>query len=71
MTETESFERAFVAAACLLGGRADLARGLGNPTETAVALGESLANGDRPERARRLAAELRPIAEALDARRLR
>jgi hypothetical protein len=71
MTETESFERAFVATAYLLGRRTELAGGLLGPTGTARALAESLAGGDRPERARRLALELRPIAEALDARRLR
>ncbi|HEX7668802.1 MAG TPA: hypothetical protein VF395_04430 [Polyangiaceae bacterium] len=70
MTETEAFERAFVATAYLLGCRAELARGLGPPTKAAARLAENLASGDRPERARRLAAELRPIVEALDARRL-
>lgn len=71
MTETESFERAFIATAYLLGRRTELASGLARPSGAAAVLAESLAGGDRPERARRLAVELRPLVEALDARRLR
>jgi hypothetical protein len=71
MTETDSFERAFVATAYLLGRRTELAGGLLRHTGAARVLAESLASGDRSERARRLALELRPLAEALDARRLR
>ncbi len=71
MTEIESFERAFVATTYLFGRRAELAFGLLLPGGPALALAESLVSGERPERARRLALELRPIAAALDARRLR
>jgi hypothetical protein len=71
MTETESFERAFIATAYLLGRRDELTSHLARPTAAATLVVERLAHGDRNERARRLATEIRPIAEALDARSLR
>jgi hypothetical protein len=71
MTDSESFEHAFVVTTYLLGRRADLTTGLARPTTTANALATRLGEGDRSERARRLATELRPIVEALDRRSVR
>jgi hypothetical protein len=71
MTDPESFEHAFVVTTYLLGCRAELTSGLTRPTAAASALAVRLGEGDRNERARRLATELRPIVEALDRRSLR
>jgi hypothetical protein len=69
MTDTESFERAFVAVAYLLGRRTELPMGLTNPGPAARHCAERLALPEQVARARRLAAELAPIVVALDARR--
>lgn len=71
MTDSESFEHAFVVTTYLLGCRGELTGGLTRPTAAASALAARLGEGDRSERARRLATELRPIVEALDRRSLR
>jgi hypothetical protein len=71
MTSPESFERAFVATCYLLGVRDELTSGLARPTAAAARMAARLGEGDRTERARRLAAELRPIVEALSIRSLR
>lgn len=72
MSERNDFERAFVATCYLLGRRRDLARGLGpSAGGPAVELEQALLAGAREDRARRLASELLPVVEALEARRLR
>jgi hypothetical protein len=70
-TMIEPFQRAFVATSYLIGQRELLTAGLVRPSSAAVVLAQRLGEGDRNERARRLASELRPIVEALDARRVR
>lgn len=70
MTEVDSFERAFVAVSYLLGRREDLTAGLRTPGAAAHAAARLVDEPTQAERARRLAAELLPIAAALDARKL-
>jgi hypothetical protein len=65
MTHAESFERAFVVTSYLLGVRDGLTGGLAEPSPAATRMAAHLSDGDRNERARRLAIELRPIVEAL------
>lgn len=71
MTRPESFESAFVVTSYFLGVRTELTGGLARPTPAAIRMAARLGEGDRNERARRLAAELRPIVEALTMRSLR
>jgi len=71
MTETESFERAFVATTYLLGRRDAITDGLALPSPAAARIAQRIGEGERSERAQRLAVELAPIVVALDARRLR
>ena len=70
MTAVDSFERAFVAVSYLLGRREDLAAGLRTPGAAAHTAARLVNEPSQAERARRLAAELLPIAAALDRRKL-
>jgi hypothetical protein len=71
MTEVDSFEHAFVAVSYLLGRRGDLVLGLREPGPAAQSVAALVTEPNQGERARRLAAELLPIAAALDARKLK
>jgi hypothetical protein len=71
MTNPESFEHAFVVTSYFLGVRVELTGGLARPTAAATRMAARLGEGDRDERARRLAAELRPVVEALAMRSVR
>jgi len=69
--ERASAERAFVAVRYALGHRrAQLLAGLADPCPSAHRLAEALGHTDRNRRARSLAAELKPIVEALDKTRV-
>ncbi len=71
MPERESFDRAFVAFSYLLDRRGNqLVEPLSDPTAAAVELVQRLSVGERPARARVLAAELGLVASALEQRRL-
>ena len=70
MTEVDTFERAFVAVSYLLGRREDLVAGLREPGAAARSAAGLVAEPSQGERARRLAAELMPIAAAQDARKI-
>ena len=70
MKEVDSFERAFVAVSYLLGRRAELTTGIRNPGAAARNAAKFVTEASQADRAVRLAAELLPIAAALDARRL-
>jgi hypothetical protein len=71
MTEVDSFEHAFVAVSYLLGRRGDLVLGLREPGAAARSAATLVTERSQGERARRLAAELVPIAAALDTRKLK
>jgi hypothetical protein len=71
MSDTDAFERAFVAVTYLLGRRDGLLRGLGTEAgDSARELSRALGSSVHADRARTLAAALVPLATALDARRL-
>jgi hypothetical protein len=68
----DAFDRAFVATSYLVGRRGEeLLELLAAPAPAARALAERLSHPDRNVRAQILAAELAPIARALDAWRYR
>jgi hypothetical protein len=70
-TDSDDFERAFVAVSYLIDRRGDdLTRALGGGTEIARRLTLALAHPERASRAVVLAREVARIAGALDARRL-
>lgn len=64
------FERAFVAAAVLLGRREGVTRGLRGPSRAAEELAVRLVRGDRAARGAALALALAPLSGALAARRI-
>jgi hypothetical protein len=72
MPGRDSFQRAFVAFGYLLDRRgSELVEPLADPAPAALDLVQRLSAGERPERARVLAAELGRVASALEQRRLR
>jgi len=67
VSDREAFERAFVAVTYLLGQRGDLLFGLGeSASPAAAALAARLGAPNQESRARALAAELVPVATALE-----
>ena len=70
MTDQDAFERAFVAVSYLLGRRGDVTLALRGAGDAGRRAAQIAAVTDRAERARRLAAELLPIAASFEARRL-
>jgi hypothetical protein len=71
MTDTESFERAFVAVSYLLGRREGVVDGLAGATVAAQRSARLSLVPNQEERAKRLAAELLPVVASFEARRLR
>jgi hypothetical protein len=71
MTDTESFERAFVAVTYLLGRRDGITDGIADATGAARRSAHLSLLPNQEERAKRLAAELLPIVASFERRRLR
>jgi hypothetical protein len=70
MTDAESFDTSFVAMSFFLGRRTELPSGLLRPSEPARRAAERLGVTEQAERARHLAAFLKPILQALGERRI-
>jgi hypothetical protein len=68
MTDAESFDTSFVAMSFFLGKRTELVAGLLQPSEAAQRAAERLSATAQVDRARHLAALLKPIVQALATR---
>jgi hypothetical protein len=71
MTDTESFERAFVAVSYVLGRREGIVDGIAEPSAAAHRSARLSLLPNQEERAKRLAAELLPVVASFERRRLR